>query len=198
MKNSPATPTRSSSTAAAYPEAASRLVATPHGFVERLAAPGLPRDTVPTYDSSSEVACLRCSHDGCTHFHSAQRRVSRVEAQGFLRYTENTLFTKHSRREMPPAVSGPPLEFDSCHLAVFKFDGVVLATALYDRTAHLVAVPIARAEREQRRREKSEKLSAHMRRRHAASRAPKPISRSPRSATRTQAGIRRTGNGGAR
>jgi len=127
-------------------------------------------DLVPEYDSSAEIACPQCSHDGCVHYHSSQRRIERRAAQGFLRYRENTLFTKHSRGEMPNAISGPPLEFDTCHLAAFKYDGVILTSAQYDRTAHLAAIPAAHDERVRRQREKSEKLSAHMRRRHAAAR----------------------------
>ncbi len=130
---------------------------------------GLAPDTVPGYDSSREVVCFECSHDDCVHYHSAQRRLSRVEAQGFLRYTENTLFTKHSRGEMPQAVSGPPLEFSTCQLAVFKYDdGLILSGRAYDRDAHLGGIPAARAARAKREAAKRAKLSAAMRRRHAA------------------------------
>lgn len=127
--------------------------------------------TVPTYNRELEVFCSKCSHDGCAHYHLPYERLSRVEAQGFLNFTENTLFTKHSRDEMPHAVAGPPLEFDAHSLAAFKFDFVVIpGRRAYDRASHLAAIPAAQMEHERRRREKSEKLSAHMRRRHAAAR----------------------------
>ena len=168
-------------------ETPAKLVSGPQ---PRNVPPPIPNER-PVYDSSSEVACPACSHDGCIHFHSAQRRLSRRDAQGFLRFTENTLFTKHSRGEMPSAVSGPPLEFDTCHLAAFKYDGVVLDRAVYDRAAHLKAVPAAHRERERRKAAKHAKLSKHMRRRHAeAQRA---------SATEVAGKAKRSANrGGAR
>jgi hypothetical protein len=122
------------------------------------------------YDRSAEIECPKCSPPDVAYCHLPFPRLSRREAQIFLGFTENTLFTKHSRGEMPTAISGPPLEFDTCHLAAFKYDGVILGHAQYDRSAHLAAIPAARAERERKRQEKSAKLSAHMRRRHAAAR----------------------------
>ncbi len=145
---------------------ASMSVATPieHGVVtdrvQRLFA----------YDRSAEIICPECSLPDKPYFHLPFPRLTRQEAQGFLGYTENTLFTKHSRGEMPQAVSGPPLEFSTCHLAAFKYDGVILKTPFYVRSAHLAALPAAREARGRKRAEKSAKLSAHMRRRHAAAR----------------------------
>ena len=129
----------------------------------------LPPDTIPLYDSAREIACPECSHHDCTHFHLAQRRLSRPETQGFLRFTENTLFTKHSRGEMPKAVAGPPLEFCTCQIAVYKYDdGLILTGRSYDRAEHLNGVPVAHAARIRKEQEKRAKLSAAMRRRHAA------------------------------
>lgn len=144
------------------------------------------------YDRALEVRCERCSHDDCEHYHLPFERLSRQEAQQFLGYTENTLFTKHSRGEMPTAVAGPPLEFNSHSLAALKYDGVIMpGRGAYDREAHLAAIPGAIAERERRAREKSEKLSAHMRRRHAAAR----VQRGPR---RQGGSKRRAAKAGAR
>lgn len=158
---------------------------------------GLPPDSVPAYDCSTEIACAECSHDDCVHYHSAQRRLSRVEAQGFLRFTENTLFTKHSRGEMPHAISGPPLEFSTCQLAVYKYDdGLILSGRSYDRAAHLAGIPTARAARAKKEAAKRAKLSAAMRRRHAAR---KTQSRTPKACTSKNTGtLRATRKGGAR
>jgi hypothetical protein len=163
------------------PEVEPRLVITPSGafvplteaFPTAASRPSLQREARNVVDERTrEVLCSTCSHDDCQHFHLPYPRLTRREAQAYLGYTENTLFTKHSRGEMPTAIAGPPLEFETCALAAFKFDQVILSR--YLRAAHLAAIPAAQAARDRKKRAKSAKLSEHMRRRHAAARSCKP------------------------
>ena len=62
---------------------------------------GLPLDPIPEYSTIHEITCFICSHDGCAHSHSPEKRLRKLSAQKYLGWTENTLLTKHSRGEMP-------------------------------------------------------------------------------------------------
>lgn len=131
-------------------------------------------DEIPDYDSSGEIICAICSHDGCPHYHSTQKRLSKREVQAFMRWRESTLLTKHSRGDMPGSITSYPLEFDVHCIAALKYDDVIMGPH-YDRDLHLARVPLARAKRESKRAAKHSKLSeaAKRRRKQPSSQAPR-------------------------
>lgn len=124
----------------------------------------LPHDSIPEYDNSTEITCPTCSHDGCPHSHPNKVRLEKRDAQKFMRWTESTLLTKHSRGHMPESVTSYPLEFDVHCLAVLKYDGLVIGPH-YDPERHMTLLPAAREEQRRKREERRRKLSEAARRR---------------------------------